>query len=78
MIGQPVASAQALADVIQYPNAPTVTNSKNGGIGNYRVIGTGAQILKRIGVGKMRLMSAPIRFNALSGFSLEVTEFVQP
>ncbi len=78
LIGQPVASAQALADVIQYPNAPTVTNSKNGGIGNYRVIGTGAQILKRIGVGKMRLMSAPIRFNALSGFSLEVTEFVQP
>jgi len=78
LIGQPIASAQALADVIQYPNAPTVANSKSGGIGNYRVIGTGAQILKRIGVGKMRLMSAPIRFNALSGFSLEVTEFVQP
>ena len=78
LIGQSVSSTQALADVIQYPHAPAITNSKSGGIGNYRVIGTGAQILKRIGVGKMRLMSAPIRFNALSGFSLEVTEFVQP
>jgi 3,4-dihydroxy 2-butanone 4-phosphate synthase/GTP cyclohydrolase II len=42
------------------------------------VIGTGAQILKRLGVGRMRLMSTPIRFNALSGFNLEVTDFVQP
>jgi 3,4-dihydroxy 2-butanone 4-phosphate synthase/GTP cyclohydrolase II len=43
---------------------------------NYRLIGTGSQILKRLGVGKMRLLSAPIHFNALSGFELEVTEFV--
>ncbi|MDP4788700.1 MAG: 3,4-dihydroxy-2-butanone-4-phosphate synthase [Haliea sp.] len=78
LIGQPVAPAQALADVIQYPDAPKVTGGRKGGVGNYRVIGTGAQILKRIGVSKMRLMSAPLRFNALSGFNLEVTEFVQP
>jgi 3,4-dihydroxy 2-butanone 4-phosphate synthase/GTP cyclohydrolase II len=26
----------------------------------------------------MRLMSAPVHFNALSGFNLEVTDFVQP
>jgi 3,4-dihydroxy 2-butanone 4-phosphate synthase/GTP cyclohydrolase II len=45
---------------------------------NYRLIGTGSQILKRLGLGKMRLMSAPVRFNALSGFNLEVTDFVQP
>jgi 3,4-dihydroxy 2-butanone 4-phosphate synthase/GTP cyclohydrolase II len=45
---------------------------------NYRLIGTGSQILKRLGVGKMRLMSAPVHFNALSGFNLEVTDFVQP
>ncbi|WP_366914879.1 hypothetical protein [uncultured Lentibacter sp.] len=37
-----------------------------------------SQILKRLGLGKMKLMSAPVHFNALSGFNLEVTEFVQP
>ena len=26
----------------------------------------------------VRLMSAPVHFNALSGFNLEVTDFVQP
>jgi 3,4-dihydroxy 2-butanone 4-phosphate synthase/GTP cyclohydrolase II len=40
---------------------------------NYRLIGTGSQILKCLGVGKMWLLSAPVDFNALSGFILEVT-----
>ena len=38
-------------------------------------IGTGSQILRDLGVGKMRLLSFPARF-AISGFDLEVTEFV--
>ena len=78
LIGQPDNSEQALADVLQFPATPGVTGSRTSGIGNYRVIGTGAQILKRLGVGQMRLMSAPVHFNALSGFNLEVAEFVQP
>tara|TARA_R110002072_G_scaffold142853_5_gene288667 strand:- start:69229 stop:70350 length:1122 start_codon:yes stop_codon:yes gene_type:complete len=40
-------------------------------------IGTGSQILRELGVGKMRLLSYPARFNAVSGFDLEVVEFVQ-
>ena len=40
-------------------------------------IGTGSQILRDLGVGKMRLLSYPARFNAISGFDLEVIEFVQ-
>ncbi len=40
-------------------------------------IGTGSQILRDIGVGKMRLLSFPARFNAISGFDLEVEEFVR-
>ncbi|MGQ9426817.1 bifunctional 3,4-dihydroxy-2-butanone-4-phosphate synthase/GTP cyclohydrolase II [Gilvimarinus sp. F26214L] len=40
----------------------------------YRQIGTGAQILQDLGVKKMRLMSAPLRFTAISGFDLEVVE----
>ncbi|MFT5116570.1 MAG: 3,4-dihydroxy 2-butanone 4-phosphate synthase/GTP cyclohydrolase II [Kiritimatiellia bacterium] len=40
----------------------------------YRQVGTGAQILRDLGVKKMRLMSAPLKFSALSGFDLEVVE----
>lgn len=43
----------------------------------YRTIGNGAQILKDLGVRKMRLMSAPTRLHALSGFDLEVVDLVQ-
>ena len=40
-------------------------------------IGTGSQILRDLGIGKMRLLSYPARFNAISGFDLEVEEFVR-
>lgn len=49
-----------------------------GRLQNYRIIGTGAQILQQLGIGRMRLMSTPLRFNALSGFKLEIVDFVQP
>ncbi len=42
----------------------------------YKQVGTGAQILKDLRVHKMRLMSAPFRFSALSGFELEVVEYL--
>jgi 3,4-dihydroxy 2-butanone 4-phosphate synthase/GTP cyclohydrolase II len=78
LIGQPSNSQQLLAEVDQFPEPVRVTgNTESVGIQNYRVIGTGSQILRRLNVGKMRLMSAPVHFNALSGFNLEVTEFVQ-
>ena len=79
LIGQEISPKQALAEVVQFPEPPSVTGpADTAGQQNYRVIGTGSQILKRLGVGKMRLMSAPVHFNALSGFNLEVTDFVQP
>ncbi|GJM13734.1 MAG: 3,4-dihydroxy-2-butanone 4-phosphate synthase [Pseudohongiella sp.] len=45
--------------------------------GSDLTIGTGSQILRDLGVGKMRLLSFPAKFNAISGFDLEVVEFVQ-
>lgn len=42
----------------------------------YKQVGTGSQILKDLGVRKMKLMSAPVKFSALSGFDLEVVEHV--
>jgi 3,4-dihydroxy 2-butanone 4-phosphate synthase/GTP cyclohydrolase II len=79
MIGQAMSAEQCLAEVVQFPEPTSITGpTSSEGVQNYRVIGTGSQILKRLGVGKMRLMSAPVHFNALSGFNLEVTDFVQP
>ncbi|MDP6535242.1 MAG: bifunctional 3,4-dihydroxy-2-butanone-4-phosphate synthase/GTP cyclohydrolase II [Gammaproteobacteria bacterium] len=45
--------------------------------GSDLTIGTGSQILRDLGVGKMRLLSYPAKFNAISGFDLEIVEFVQ-
>ena len=41
-----------------------------------RTYGTGAQILLDLGVKKMRVMSAPKKIHSLSGFGLEVVEYV--
>lgn len=43
----------------------------------YKQVGTGSQILQDLGVKKMRLMSAPLKFKALSGFNLEVVEYLR-
>lgn len=44
--------------------------------GTYTHVGTGAQMLHDLSVGKMRLLSAPLRFAGISGFGLEVLEYV--
>ncbi len=43
-----------------------------------RTFGTGAQILRALGVKRMRVMSQPKHMHALSGFGLEVVEYVTP
>jgi 3,4-dihydroxy 2-butanone 4-phosphate synthase/GTP cyclohydrolase II len=42
-----------------------------------RNYGIGAQILRDIGVGKMRLMAHPRRMPSMTGFGLEVTGFIE-
>ena len=54
------------------PAAATVTPD------SYTTVGLGSQILKDLGVGKIHLMGAPIKYNAISGFGLEVMDFVAP
>jgi len=41
-----------------------------------RTFGTGAQILRDLGVTRMRVLSAPKQMHAISGFGLEVVEYV--
>jgi len=42
----------------------------------YKQVGAGSQILQDLGVKKMRLLSAPFKFKAISGFNLEVVEYI--
>ncbi|MGB1236984.1 MAG: bifunctional 3,4-dihydroxy-2-butanone-4-phosphate synthase/GTP cyclohydrolase II [Pseudomonadales bacterium] len=44
--------------------------------GAYLTVGTGSQILRDLNVGKMKLMSSQIKFNAISGFDLEISEYI--
>ncbi len=53
------------------PPRPVADGSHN----TYFTVGVGSQILREVGVGKMRLMGAPIKYNAISGFDLEVVSF---
>ena len=41
-----------------------------------RTYGIGAQILRDLGISRMRVLSAPKQMNALSGCGLEVVEYV--
>lgn len=44
----------------------------------YTTVGLGSQILRDLGVGKMHLLGAPVKYNAISGFGLEVLDYVRP
>ncbi|MDN3558237.1 bifunctional 3,4-dihydroxy-2-butanone-4-phosphate synthase/GTP cyclohydrolase II [Halomonas maura] len=75
--GRPRQDLQDLLDLfLERRRAPRTTDSD--GAGNYLTIGTGSQILRDLGVGRMRLLSSPWKFSALSGFDLEVVERVEP
>lgn len=45
---------------------------------SYATVGLGAQILHDLGIGKIRLLGAPLKYNALAGYGLEVVDFVSP
>ena len=51
------------------PGAHTIHNV-------HSLVGVGSQILRQLGVGRMRLMGPPARYNAISGFGLEVVEYL--
>jgi len=43
---------------------------------DFRTFGIGAQILRALGVRRMRVLGAPRHLHALSGFGLEIVEYV--
>ena len=76
LIGQEFNQLEELKKVSLFSEITTAA-TKSSDTGSYRVVGTGSQILRDVGVGKMRLLSSPTRFNAISGFNLEVIEFIE-
>lgn len=54
-------------------NRPAPSQS---GTGAYLTVGTGSQILRDLGVTQMRLLNPEVKFSAISGFDLEVVEFI--
>jgi len=51
--------------------------SRRSGASVLRTYGVGAQILRDLGVHRMRVLSAPKHLYGISGFGLEITEYVE-
>jgi 3,4-dihydroxy 2-butanone 4-phosphate synthase/GTP cyclohydrolase II len=58
----------------QKPDELTERRSGNNVLKTY---GVGAQILRDLGLSKIRVLSAPKHMYAISGFDLEITEYVE-
>jgi 3,4-dihydroxy 2-butanone 4-phosphate synthase/GTP cyclohydrolase II len=68
-------SPRALVDAIQHLDRtePATPDNQQSVLRTY---GIGAQILKDLGVRRMRVLSAPKQFHGISAFDLEVAEYV--
>ena len=53
-------------------------NEKLGLPADLRTYGIGAQILKDLNVGKMRLLAIPRKMPSMTGFGLEVAGYLEP
>lgn len=72
-------SLQELMEQLQSISKGTVNEQKPRNRANtkeQRTIGFGAQILSDLGIKKIRLLSAPRRFHAISGYGLEIVEYI--
>ncbi len=79
VLGNQVDDDEVVRQIFRYASneVPESQAPKAGAVtADFRQIGLGAQILGDLGVRKMRVMSNPRRYHALSGFGLEVVEYV--
>ena len=79
MLAQGETIAETLASVdIAMGKKPAPISIADGSQNVYLTVGLGSQILRDVGVNKIRLMGPPIKYNAISGFDLEVVDFISP
>jgi 3,4-dihydroxy 2-butanone 4-phosphate synthase/GTP cyclohydrolase II len=78
VILRPEESARDLMRSVQslnQPAEPEVAARRHRNM-DFRTFGIGAQIVRKLGVRRMRVVGAPKHMHALSGFGLEVVEYV--
>src|SRR5688500_16283459 len=76
VILRPDETPRDLMDAVQGIGRDPVAPSPHAGAKVLRTYGIGAQILRDLGVSRMRVLSAPKQMHGLSGFDLEVVEYV--
>jgi 3,4-dihydroxy 2-butanone 4-phosphate synthase/GTP cyclohydrolase II len=67
---------ESTSELMERLQAPA--GGRRGGRWDPRLHGIGAQILRDLNVGRMRVMARPKRIPSMSGFGLEVVEYLSP
>ncbi len=70
-------SRELVKSVEGLSRAPDELQKKRDGEAVLRTYGVGAQILRDLGIQRMRVLSAPKQMLGISGFDLEITEYVE-
>jgi 3,4-dihydroxy 2-butanone 4-phosphate synthase/GTP cyclohydrolase II len=70
--------ASLLRRIQAEPEPAIYRNGDNRRAQELRTYGIGAQIIHDLGIRKMRVLSAPLKLTGLSGFGLEVVEYLEP
>jgi 3,4-dihydroxy 2-butanone 4-phosphate synthase/GTP cyclohydrolase II len=76
LLRYPETPRQLVGAVRALAHAPSADGASRERVAVLRTFGTGAQILRDLGVTRMRVLSAPKQMHAISGFGLEVVEYV--
>jgi 3,4-dihydroxy 2-butanone 4-phosphate synthase/GTP cyclohydrolase II len=73
----PNLAADIVRQIQELQSEAALDDDKADRVEDQRMLGIGSQILADLGVGQMRLLSAPKRYPGLGGFGLEIVEYVQ-
>ena len=76
LLRKPETARELVQQIVSLNNTPHEEHNPTDPDRVLRTYGIGAQILSDLGVRKMRVLSAPLRMQAISGFGLEVVEYV--
>lgn len=72
--GQQENISDSLSSHFGHTRQPRTTDVDSSGA--FLTIGTGSQILRELGVKKMRLLSSEMKYSGISGFDLEIEEYL--
>jgi 3,4-dihydroxy 2-butanone 4-phosphate synthase/GTP cyclohydrolase II len=73
---RPLETPLEVAEAVRGNDAAGAAAQSAGGARVLRTYGIGAQILRDLGLARMRVLSAPLQMQGLSAFGLEVVEYV--